>query len=66
MHGLIFLSPIERFEVQKKKSRQLYRIPVEFANGMTRTVKVKATSREIAETRALKFHPSAIGVKRNA
>jgi len=52
--------------VQQKKSKQLYRIPLEFANGMTRTVKVKATSRETAELRALKFHPGATGVKRNA
>jgi hypothetical protein len=52
--------------VQKKRTKQLYRIPLEFANGMTRTVKVKATSRENAETRALKFHPTAVGVKHNA
>lgn len=51
--------------MQKKKSKQLYRIPIEFANGMTRTVKVKATSRENAEARALKFHPNAKGVKRD-
>jgi hypothetical protein len=53
-------------EVQKKSKKQLYRIPVEFANGMTRTIKVKATSREVAEQRALKFSPGAKGVKRNA
>lgn len=52
-------------EVQKKKSRQLYRIPLEFTNGMTRTVKVKAKDRETAEARALKFHPGALGVKRD-
>lgn len=51
-------------EVQKKKAKQLYRIPLEFANGMTRTVKVKASSRDLAESRALKFHPNAVGVKR--
>lgn len=52
--------------MQKKKSKQLYRIPLEFPMGVTRTIKVKATDREHAETRALKFNPSAMGVKRNA
>jgi len=51
-------------EVQQKKSRQVYTIPLEFANGMTRSVKVKAKDRETAEKRALKFNPGAIGVKR--
>jgi hypothetical protein len=50
--------------VQQKATRQLYSVVVEFANGMTRTVKVKAASREKAERRALKFHPNATGVKR--
>jgi hypothetical protein len=50
--------------VQQKRAKQLYRIPIEFSNGMTRTVKVKAKDRETAEARALKFHPNAIGVKR--
>lgn len=48
------------------KSKRLYTVVVEFANGMTRTVKVKAASREVAEDRALKFNPSAKGVKRDA
>lgn len=49
--------------MQLKPSRQLYNVVIEFPNGMTRTVKVKAVSREKAERRALKFHPNAIGVK---
>jgi hypothetical protein len=57
---------IERPEVQQKKRKRLYLIPLEFTNGMTRTVKVKATSRENAENRALKFHPGALGVKHSA
>lgn len=52
--------------MREKSKKQLYRIPLEFSNGVTRTVKVKATRREIAEERALKFHPNALGVKRNA
>lgn len=52
--------------MQKKPSRQLYNIVLEFANGMTRTVKTKAASREAAEQRALKFYPTAKGVKRDA
>lgn len=52
--------------VQTKKSKSLYTVVVEFENGMTRSIKVKASSRELAETRALKFNPKAKGVKRNA
>lgn len=52
--------------MQTKKAKQLYNIVVVFENGMTRTVKVKASSRESAETRALKFNPRAKGVKRDA
>lgn len=51
--------------MRTKKSKQLYHVVVEFHNGMTRTVKVRATSREIAERKALKFHPHAKGVKQN-
>lgn len=41
-----------------------YNITVKFANGMTRTVTVKAASREVAEKRALKRNPSAEGIQR--
>lgn len=49
-----------------KKSKRLYHITVEFKNGMTKTVKVRAVTREIAEHKALKFNPSAKGVKQDA
>ena len=52
--------------MQRPQSKQLYNVVVEFANGVTRNVKIKATSRPQAEKRALKFHPSARGVKRDA
>lgn len=52
--------------MQQKKTKKVYLIPLEFANGMSRTVRVKAKDREIAEKRALKFHPNAHGVKRDA
>jgi hypothetical protein len=51
--------------MQLKKSKRPFTVVVEFANGVTRSVKVKATSREVAESRALKFHPSAKGIKRD-
>ena len=51
--------------MRTKKSKRLYHVEVEFQNGMTRTVKVRAVTRDIAEKRALKFHPSAKGVKRD-
>lgn len=47
-----------------KSSKKLYHVVVVFPNGMTRNVKVKASSREVAESRALKFQPNAVGVKR--
>ena len=52
--------------MRTKKSKRLYHVMVEFENGVTRTVKVRAVTREIAEKRALKFHPHAKGVKRDA
>jgi hypothetical protein len=52
--------------MRTKKSKRLYHIVVEFENGVTRTVNVRAVTREIAEKRALKFHPQAKGVKRDA
>lgn len=51
--------------MRTKNLKQLYTVVVEFDNGVTRSVKVKAISREVAENRALKFHPTAKGVKRN-
>ena len=51
--------------MRTKKSKQLFTIVVEFENGMTRNVKVKAVSRDVAERKALKFNPSAKGVKRS-
>ncbi len=64
--GSYFCPPQKGIEVQKKMSKRLYRIPLEFQNGVTRTVPVKATSREVAESRALKFHPTAVRIKRDA
>jgi hypothetical protein len=51
--------------MQTKKSKRLYHITVEYENSVTRTVKVRAVTREIAEQKALKFHPNATGVKRD-
>lgn len=52
--------------MQIKSPKKLYNIEIEFPKGLTRNVQVKAVSREKAEARALKFNPSAIGVKRGA
>lgn len=48
-----------------KKSKRLYKITLEFHNGVTRDVPVRAVTREIAEKRALKRNPSALRVKVN-
>lgn len=52
--------------MQLKKSKKLYHVELEFPNGLTRQVKVKAADRETAHKRALKFYPKALGVKRDA
>lgn len=52
--------------MRDKRSKRLYRIPLDFGNGLVRTVSVRAKSREVAEARALKFNSKAIGVKRDA
>jgi hypothetical protein len=50
--------------MKTKSKSQMYRITLIYANNMTRTVQVKASSREIAENRALKRNPGATGVQR--
>lgn len=52
--------------MRTKKSRKLYTVVLIFNNDMTRTIKVRAASREVAEARALKRNPSAKGVRFNA
>jgi len=52
--------------LQIKRSKKLYRVTLEFQNAMTREINVKAVDRPTAEKRALKFHPSALRVKRDA
>jgi hypothetical protein len=49
-----------------KKSKQLFTITLVFENGVTRTVQVRAVSRDVAERRALKRNPSAKAVKHGA
>jgi hypothetical protein len=45
------------------KAQRLYQIVLLYPNNMTRTVPVRATSREIAERRAMKRNKSALGVR---
>jgi hypothetical protein len=52
--------------MRTKKSKQVFSIELVFENGLTRTVKVRAATREVAERRALKRNPSAKGVKHGA
>ena len=49
--------------MQTKKAQRLYQIVLIYPNNMTRTAKVRATTREIAEKRAMKRNKSALGVK---
>lgn len=52
--------------MQTKKSKRLFHVVLQFSSGATRTVDIRAVTREIAEKRALKFNPTATGVKRDA
>jgi hypothetical protein len=58
-------SVLRRKDVMSKEQprKQLYKIEVIFASGATRVVPVKAVDRKTAESRALKFNPTATGVK---
>jgi hypothetical protein len=47
-----------------KQHQQLFTFVLQLSQDRTREVKAKASTREIAERRALKFNPDAIGVKR--
>lgn len=49
--------------MRQKKVQKLYHIELEYPNGLSRTIPVRASSKEIAEKRALKRNPSAIGLK---
>lgn len=50
--------------MKTKKKSQLYQITLVYANNMTRRIPVKASSREVAEARALKRNPNAISIQR--
>lgn len=52
--------------MRTKKVQKVYNVTLVFTNQVTRTVSKKASSLEVAERRALKHNPTAIGVKRNA
>lgn len=64
--GLYFCPQTKDRWLRVKKQKKLYQIVLEFPNTITKRVPVKASSREVAEKRALKFNPNAIGVKRDA
>lgn len=51
--------------MQAKKSKRLFTIVVEFEGGLTRNVKVRAVTRAVAEAKAIKFNPSAKGIRRD-
>lgn len=52
--------------MRSKQSKKLYYITLEYPKGLSKSVAVRAVTREVAERRALKRNPSAIGVKHNA
>jgi hypothetical protein len=52
--------------MRMKKHSKPYVITLEYPNGVTRSTTVVASTREVAESRALKRNPAAIKVKRGA
>lgn len=49
--------------MRPKKAQRLYQIVLLYPNNLERVVKVRATTRGVAERRAMKRNASAIGVK---
>lgn len=49
--------------MRQSSKKKHFAVWLEYPKGLTRTVHVKATTREIAEARALKHNKGAIGVK---
>ena len=47
------------------KVQRLFRISIVYKNGVSRTVTVRASSREVAERRALKHNPGAVTINRS-
>lgn len=62
MVDLDLRSGVERV-MQIRSKQQVYTITLRFPKEVTRDVKVRASSREIAEHRALKRNPNALGIK---
>jgi hypothetical protein len=52
--------------MKAKKTSRVYHITLVYENNLTRDVKVRASSREVAEKRALKRNPNAIGIQQRA
>jgi len=52
--------------MKAKKASRVYNITLVYENNLTRDVKVRASSREVAEKRALKRNPNAIGIQQRA
>lgn len=46
-----------------RSQQQIYIVTLRFPKEITRDVRVRATTREVAENRALKRNPNALGVK---
>jgi hypothetical protein len=50
--------------MQQKKASRVFTITLVYENNLTRDVRVRAKSREVAEQRAMKRNPNAIGIRR--
>lgn len=50
--------------MQEKSHKQLFNVVLQLPLEITRTVKIRASSRERAERKALKFNPNALGIYR--
>lgn len=61
-----FFHPRTKGNVKLAKQQKLFQVTLQMPLNETRTVSVKAATREVAERRAMKRNPKAIRVIRNA
>ena len=51
--------------VRIRSEKKLYHVIVVYPNSVTKTIKVMASNREVAEQRALKRAPGAVSIQRS-
>lgn len=66
MADLDLLPGVQDLTMRIRSQQKVYVVTLRFPKEVTRDVRVKASSREVAERRAIKRNPGALGVKRSS